>query len=262
MLLTSPAILLPPEKPAILRAAPPRIIKPGDPRFLVPAGFLPFPMGMIGSGAAGSAAHSNLTFRNTNNTTGVSQSSVTYASQTIGTAASDRYVIVAVYTDQSSGTISSVTVGGVSATAAHSSFVTALGVVGIYAALVPTGTTADIVINTSITASGFHAAHWTVNMASGTAYDTATNTQASGANAVSGLDIPANGFAVGFAVIDDGTSTYTINQSFTERSDGAVVTKSGGVADREPGAGGFSGTVTWTWSVTTESSRAVMASWQ
>lgn len=221
-----------------------------------------FPLLYAAPAAAAVQTYSNLTFRNTNNTTGVSQTSVTYSSQTIGTAASDRYVIVAVNVDQGSGTISSVTVGGVSATAAHSSFVLGPGVVGIYAALVPTGTTADIVITSSTTANGFHSAHWTVNMASGTAYDTATNTQTSGANAVAGLDIPANGFAVGFAVIDDGASTYTIDQSFTERSDGAVTSKRGGAVDREPGAGGFSGTVTWTWSTTTEISRAVMASWQ
>lgn len=49
-MLFTPAVLLVPEKPAIMAEARPQIIRPDAPRLVLPATFLPFPMAMIGAG--------------------------------------------------------------------------------------------------------------------------------------------------------------------------------------------------------------------
>lgn len=51
-MLFTPAVLLVPEKPAIMAEARPQIIRPDAPRLVLPATFLPFPMAMIGAGSS------------------------------------------------------------------------------------------------------------------------------------------------------------------------------------------------------------------
>ena len=69
----------------------------------------------------------------------------TYASQNLGTASSDRVVVVAVSGRQSSArTITSVTIGGVSATEIGTRG-SSQNPLGIWMAAVPTGTTGDVV---------------------------------------------------------------------------------------------------------------------
>lgn len=77
-----------------------------------------------------------------------SQTTYTFSSVAIGAADASRVVVVAVTGARGAGTpsISSVTIGGVSATLGRYETNGFSASVGIYAAVVPTGTTADVVV--------------------------------------------------------------------------------------------------------------------
>lgn len=73
----------------------------------------------------------------------------TFSSQSLGTAAADRYIVVGAATRQTGGlTLSSVTVGGVSATIVVQQN-NGDGTTGLAIAAVPSGTTGDIVVTWS-----------------------------------------------------------------------------------------------------------------
>tara|TARA_R110000772_G_scaffold233395_1_gene344960 strand:+ start:105 stop:773 length:669 start_codon:yes stop_codon:yes gene_type:complete len=76
-----------------------------------------------------------------------SQSSYTFSSQAIGTASSDRVVVVGVTAGNSPADVSSMTIGGVGA--AHAVSRTNSTETEIWYATVPTGTTASVVVNFS-----------------------------------------------------------------------------------------------------------------
>lgn len=143
-----------------------------------------------------------------------SQTTYTFTNKNIGTAAANRYVIVAAGGSNSptSSTLNSVTVAGNSAT----SVVTANGFAGtitsptgifIYGPL-PTGTTATITITFSGAMARAGIGIWT---ATGLNSATATATSSSTANPASTtINISANGFAIGYAIAVIGTSnTFT-----------------------------------------------------
>lgn len=146
----------------------------------------------------------------------------TYSSTAIGTAAADRRVIVGVSLNTNSSfatfhTVSTLTVGGVSATKFFAANSTAAA--GYYERLefwyadVPTGTTADIVVtgDGEFTRGGIGV--WaTENRA--TLDDTLTST----ANPMTGsLDVAKGGVALGLTMIDgNNTMTWT---NLTERYD-------------------------------------------
>jgi hypothetical protein len=94
--------------------------------------------------------------------------SYTKSGAAIGTADANRYVIVAIplFTGATNLTISSVTIGGVSATKIngetfYSGTSTNRSLVDFWKANVPTGTTGDIVITPSTTAPRMSASWWT-----------------------------------------------------------------------------------------------------
>jgi hypothetical protein len=72
-------------------------------------------------------------------------STYTFASQNLGTADSNRYIVVAVYGRRIGGSVTSVTVNGVSGTEI-ADVGTSNNYTALYIAHVPTGTTGDIVI--------------------------------------------------------------------------------------------------------------------
>lgn len=122
----------------------------------------------------------------------------TYSGAAIGTAASDRKVVVGILgrsTNPSTRTISSVTVAGVSATQAVYVSNTIGNVSAFYVADVPTGTTGDVVVTWNDTMQnstiGVYAMY---GAASSTPHDTATDIASAYSQT---LDIPAKG--VGFA---------------------------------------------------------------
>ena len=140
----------------------------------------------------------------------------TFASQNLGTASGDRYIIVGV-TARDFGTtaksISSVTVGGVSATqvvgvqgAGSGTTISALWI-----AAVPTGTTGNVVVTFSEQFIKCDIALWAATAINSTATDTATDTVVSGNDLSGAVDVTANGavIAIGATDADARTSTWT-----------------------------------------------------
>lgn len=147
-------------------------------------------------------------------------STYTFSAVNFGTASSDRKIIVAVsgrtLDGSSSGNvITSVTIGGVSATIsvqAQNSGNTQ----GIAIAAVPTGTSGDVVVVFSETMTNADIATYsTTGISSNVAFSTGTST----ANPLTAnIDVPAGGIAVALAKSDDGTATATW-AGLTERYD-------------------------------------------
>lgn len=147
-----------------------------------------------------------------------------FSSVAIGTASSDRIVIVGVVLSSASAgaprTTSSVTVGGISATKIVERVNTDRESVSIWAAQVPTGTTATIAVNTSGSEGRAGVITWAMTgkssvAAFATAFDSNTS---SDPNAT--IDIPANGAAVAVATVGQNTSTTWTG--LTERHDSSV----------------------------------------
>lgn len=118
---------------------------------------------MLASGRKELSFHGNAT--DTSNS-----SSYTFSAQTIGTASADRRVIVGVHME-GARSITSATIGGVSATIVIQGG--GSGKSGILIAAVPTGTTADVVITLPGSNSSCAIGVWSVTgMTSDTAVDT------------------------------------------------------------------------------------------
>lgn len=130
----------------------------------------------------------------------------TFASQAIGTAASDRYVIVGVAGSNTASEPSSVTIGGVSATKAvgtaggnHSA--------GLWVANVPSGSTASIVVVWPGAIDRCAIGVWSATgLSSVTPTNTATSNASPGVGAVTTL---SGGFAVAFSHLGYGTVTWS-----------------------------------------------------
>ena len=170
------------------------------------------------------AAPKVLTFQ-TSATDTSTQTTYTFTSQAIGTAAADRYVIVAFqWSAASARTCSTGTIGGVAATLVSdgtNSATLSNGNPGmcIIIALVPTGTTATIAITLSGSAIRAGIGVWS---ATGLLSATAKNVQTSTANpGTVTLNVLAGGFAIGDAGNDNaGTTTWT---NLTSRYDTNIV---------------------------------------
>lgn len=148
--------------------------------------------------------------------------SYSFTSQDIGTASSDRYVLVAITTTSTVGAISitGVTVGGVSASLVHSQAHTTGSVWAIaafYIAAVPTGTTATVAITTSSNQLLCRIGIWALtNLSSTTASDTAGSTSTT---ATLDMDTVVDGgaFVCGRT---NSSGTFTAPSGFTEDFDG------------------------------------------
>lgn len=145
---------------------------------------------LVGFGSGGGKA--TITF--TDNSVAGSGQNQTFSTQSLGAAASDRYIIVGVAGEAGTDTVSSLTVAGVSATnvvVQQSGFSTA----EIWIASVPTGTTGDIVVNWSGTQDATGIGVWAMYGGSATAHDTGSAT-GSGSVFSTSLTIPSDGVAV------------------------------------------------------------------
>ena len=169
---------------------------------------------LIGFGAGGNAAV--LSFQQAVSS-GVDSSTYTFSSVAFGAAHPSRVVYWAGggIGNGALRTVSSVTIGGVTATVMHSSTV-GTSRVDIYAALVPTGTTGDIVVTYSGTMFNCGGAVWSAvdAIAGTTAFHTAaTTTDAASIN----INVDTLGYAIGVSFANGGTScTWT---GLTEESD-------------------------------------------
>ena len=84
--------------------------------------------------------------------TNAQQTVYTYSAQNLGAAASSRMIVVAVMATTTVTAVSSCTIGGISATKIKEQVATVSGhyqLATIYAAMVPSGTTGDVVVNFS-----------------------------------------------------------------------------------------------------------------
>lgn len=167
------------------------------------------------------------------------QTTYTFSSQSIGTAAANRYVVVGItaYTLSSSTSISSVTIGGVSATQLAQAYSGGVNedLSALYIAAVPTGTTADVVItfSTAPYRCGI-GVYRVIDLLSSTPTNTYTASSTSNPLSVS-ADISAGGVAIAVAgMVNSGAAgTYTW-AGLTERYDATVgfaATHSGASAD-------------------------------
>lgn len=157
-------------------------------------------------------------------------STYTFTSQAIGTASATRVVIVGVFCSSGgSPVISTVTVGGISATSANT-LASSLRTVGVYTAPVPTGTTANIVVTMTGTVDNCGISVWRAdNLLSTTPVDSQQIAVVSTTVTYPALATSASGIAVWVVGTNLAASTYTWANA-TERYDQTiegVVTQSG-----------------------------------
>lgn len=187
---------------------------------------LTFPMTMFGGGGGiTSVSHTDNSVITTDLTT------YTFSTQAIGTAAADRVVVVGISASNASGarTVSSVTIGGITATAAVTYLEQTVGAsragTGLYAVVVPTGTTADVVITFSGSELRCGLDVWAIyGASSATAVESDQDDNATTNQAVS-LTLEAIGDAVicvGSFVGSGAVRTSTWSADVTENSDVTV----------------------------------------
>jgi hypothetical protein len=183
----------------------------------------------------------------------------TFSSQNLGTADAGRYIAVGVG-GRGFASISSVTVGGVSATiVSQLENGSSSNVAGIAIAAVPTGTTGDIVVtwNEAGLRMGISVYRIT-NLTSPTISDVSTST----ANDPSvTLDIPVNGIGMGMALAQtsSGTASWT---GMTEDADFNVesqISLSSGSIELEAGETGRAVSINWS---AGSSCAATFVSWE
>lgn len=146
------------------------------------------------------------------NTSGLS--TYTFSSQNLGTAAADRFIVVAIETRNSGTsdrTINSVTIGGVSAVVTQETQAgTNRNVVALACAAVPTGTAGDVVVTLN---GAMLRCYIQVYRAIGISSTTPSDTERlAGASPTGTIDVPAGGILVacaasGNALTTDGTWT-------------------------------------------------------
>jgi len=151
----------------------------------------------------------------------VNRTTYTFSTVNLGTAAADRYIIVAVASRRASGTpsISSATINGETATV-----VAPIGSLGNYTAFliahVPTGATGDIVFTFDSGMLRAEYAAWEVTgLASATPTDTGTSTAAA---PTANIDVVAGGFALGVAMVASTAGTTAWTNLANERADELV----------------------------------------
>jgi hypothetical protein len=138
--------------------------------------------------------------------------SYTFSDHSIGTAATGRLVVVGIgNTGGGGGTdgASSVTIAGETGTKIVEVTADDHTHSAIWAAVVDSGTTGDIVINYSRTTNGTIIGVWAVYNATTTVSDTSSDTDNSGEEYTTTLDIPASGVGIACAIDIKGSSATT-----------------------------------------------------
>lgn len=149
-------------------------------------------------------------------------STYTFAAVNIGTADPKRNIFV-VLGARSTNAVGGVTIGGVTAARDVTSFSSGIGETDIWRAVVPTGTTADIVVTLSAGTRLNMAAYRSVGDVAKTAQATATTDAAA-----LPVTVPAGGFAIAGSTVYASTATDAVWSVVTEDatvvSDGIVYT--------------------------------------
>jgi hypothetical protein len=149
----------------------------------------------------------------------------TFSTQSLGTAAADRKIVLGISTRGSAQrSISSVTIGGVTATvlATQSFGGSTFNRMALYVADVPTGATGDVVVTFSGSVLRCGVGLWKVTGANSAqlAHDVGAVT---GDPSSKTLVVPANGGVIAYSFAADGTAPRTVTwTNATERFDAAV----------------------------------------
>lgn len=176
----------------------------------------------------------------------------TFSTRVLGTAASNRRIVVGVATRNTGVTVSSMTIGGVAAAIVSDGVTSAAIISGtqnrteMWSAAVPTGATGDIVVTFS--AGTFRAliGVWALYGAAAATASTVVLPTANSDPSTSSVTVPAKGALVGYTAGNpSGSATVTWSAGATERFDEVFeITHSG--ADLNSTAGGAT-TVTADW---------------
>lgn len=210
----------------------PAIVKPENIEFSKHLLAMPFTMGILSAGK-GSVPVSVILRNTTLQSSSTASTTFTFSTVSIGTASSTRYVIaqISAVADATAGvTLSSVTIGGVTATI-HASQAFGAGATHmayIAGATVPTGTTATVAVTFSAATSSCAVYVTSIDgLQSTTPVTTGSgngNAGASTANTGAVLTYPANGFAVGVATKSVSTTTTWAGGTLTKQSEGTYGT--------------------------------------
>lgn len=190
-------------KPAIILPRPKEIIRPGDPRFVVPAlgGFALTALSGFGSGGETPSTPVVSTYVTVNGA-GLAAGSKTWSGISIGSASADRYVVMASGVRHSATCATTgVTLDGNAMTQVGSGIQSGAGAVRTHSSLWilawATGTTADIVATFAATGSGCGIAIWTLT--GGLLSPTPTSVQTSTAEPGSvSIDCSAGGSIIAY----------------------------------------------------------------
>ena len=155
----------------------------------------------------------------------------TFSSLALGAAASDRKIVVAVASRGGAQIVSSLTIGGISATLVVAAKDTVLA--ELWQAAVPSGTTGDVVVTMDTSgAINCGVGVFRVLGALGAADDTGFDTINTALNDT--LDIPAGGVAIGCACVDEPSATFVwtnLTEAYDEAVEGAADTFHTGAKD-------------------------------
>jgi len=133
----------------------------------------------------------------------------TFSSVSFSTAAADRRVVMALWEQGGAVGISSVTIGGVSASQLVGSGGTTNPLVSLWIAAVPTGTSGNVVVQFGGGTANCAIAVWAVyGIGSNTAFATAT-TSAAENPASESLSVPSNGVAIAASRLVTNTTAFT-----------------------------------------------------
>ena len=196
------------------------------------------PTGLIGFGAGRTIT---VVQTDTGADTTNSQAVTTFSGKSLGVAAADRVVVVGVSGWATNFAVSSLTIGGVSA-AAVVSLANGFDIVEMWSAVVPTGTTGDVVVTF---AGGQDACGIDVlamyNANGAAAYATASDTDSDPASVA--IAAPGGGAVIGYCGLRSNTDRTFIWTGLTEAADGVVET---GTSTQTAAYGYGGGTITCT----------------
>lgn len=194
-----------------------------------------------------------------NQSSATDASSYTFSAMAIGAAHASRIVAAVICPVRTGGvTVSSVTIGGVTATQGIGN-ISGPNRVDIWWALVPTGTTADVVVTLDSTAVRCTCSTYRIINASTSVKDTLA---AIGNPASTTIDVAANGAVVAGLSNNDGSATLSFSAGVTEDNEQTVEFNHVAVASALISTGNPAHTVTGNVTGTASSPNMVAASWE
>ena len=160
------------------------------------------------------------------NSNEANQASYTFTAQSIGTAASDRFILVGVYAPANTnfGNITGVTIGGSPMTQlVQTEDASGFSDFAVYGLSVPSGTTADIVVSLSGSPDRLGIDVFRANSLSSTTPTATATLNTASVDLVQSITVQSGGIIIGFAG-NENTATLHTWTNLTERHDDAIGT--------------------------------------